>query len=71
MRLGGSFMVTASYFPLWFLRVNLRVHKVHRSIPKLCHFPIILVLCVVITVNIHFSSICSVKYSLVEQLAYI
>lgn len=31
--------MTASNFPLWFLRVNLRVHKVHRDIPALCHFP--------------------------------
>lgn len=54
MRLGGSFTATASYFPLRFLQVNLRVHKVHR-IPKLCHFPIITVSCAVIAINIHFS----------------
>lgn len=35
--------MTASHFPLWFLHVNLRVHKIHRNIPKLCHFPIIIV----------------------------
>lgn len=50
MRLGGSFTVTASYFPLWFLHVNLRVHKVHRNIPELCHFPVIIVSSTVITV---------------------
>lgn len=65
MRLGGSFMVTASYFPLWFLRVNLRVHKVHRSIPKLCHFRMIIVSC---AVNINFSYICSAKCSELERL---
>lgn len=54
MRLEGSFTVTASYFPCWFLHVNLRVHKVHHNIPKLCNFPIIIVLCAVITVNIKF-----------------
>ncbi len=43
MRLGGSFTVNASYFPLWFLRVNWRVHKVHRKISKSCHYPVIIV----------------------------
>lgn len=67
MRLGGSFTVTASYFPLWFLHVSLRVYKVHRNIPKLCHFPVIIVASTLITVNINLSSMCSVKCSLVTQ----
>lgn len=67
MRLGGSFTMTASYFPLWFLHVNLRVHKVHRSIPKLCHFPVIIVSFTVIIVRINLSSIYILKSSLRES----
>ena len=55
MRLGGSFTVTASYFFLWFLHVNIRVHTVHHNIPKLCHFLMMtIVSCAINAVNIKF-----------------
>ncbi len=68
MRLGGSFTMTASYFPLWFLHVNLRVYKVHRNIPKLCHFPIIIVSFTLIIASINLSSIYDLKCSLVKTV---
>lgn len=52
MRLAGSFMGTALYFPLWFLRVNSRVYQINRSNPKLSYFRRIVVLCAVISVGL-------------------